>query len=150
MQFLSGIRWSIGKVIVVVFMFILWWHYSHAKRGYLQQEGVSNPSMNAIQKAVTKEELSRHCCRRTRGAGVTLQLIEELLLQLYPPPLIPLVCLCSVYRWSPSRIKKQSMSDAYRILQGWPCTLSQGTSIRVGLNCQCSDVRKGPPCYLVR
>ena len=60
-------------------------HYSHltdAKRGCLQREGVSNPSMRAIQKAVSKEELSRHCRRRTRGAEVTLQLIEELLLQL--------------------------------------------------------------------
>ena len=38
--------------------------------------------MSAIQKAVTKEELSCHCRRRTRGAEVTLQLIQELLLQL--------------------------------------------------------------------
>jgi len=75
-----------GKVIVfVIFMFIRWWHYSHltdAKRGCLLQEGVSNPSMSAIQKAVTKDELSRHCCRRTKGAELTLQLIRELLLQL--------------------------------------------------------------------
>ena len=33
-------------------------------------------------KAISKEELSHHCHRRTRGAEVTLQLIEELLLQL--------------------------------------------------------------------
>ena len=38
--------------------------------------------MSAIRKAVTKEELSRHCRRRTRGAELTLQLIEELLLRL--------------------------------------------------------------------
>ena len=38
--------------------------------------------MHAIRKAISKEELSRHCRRRTRGAEVTLQLIEELLLQL--------------------------------------------------------------------
>ena len=37
--------------------------------------------MSAILKAITKEELSRHCRRRTRGGEVTLQLIEELLLQ---------------------------------------------------------------------
>ena len=48
----------------------------------MQQAGVSNPSMHAVRKAVSKEELSRHCRRRTRGAEVTLQLIEELLLQL--------------------------------------------------------------------
>ena len=50
--------------------------------GCLQQQGVCNPSTSAIQKAIMKEELSRHCHRRTRGAEVTLQLIEELLLQL--------------------------------------------------------------------
>ena len=38
--------------------------------------------MSAILKAITKEELSRHCRRRTRGGEVTLQVIEELLLQL--------------------------------------------------------------------
>ena len=53
-----------------------------AKRGCLQREGVSNPSLSAIRKAITKEELSHHCRRSTRGAEVTLQLIEALLLQL--------------------------------------------------------------------
>ena len=38
--------------------------------------------MSAIWKAITKEELSRYCRRRTRGAKLPLQLIEELLLQL--------------------------------------------------------------------
>ena len=38
--------------------------------------------MNAIHKAVMKDELSRHCRRRTRGAELTLQFIEELLLRL--------------------------------------------------------------------
>ena len=38
--------------------------------------------MHAVRKAISKEELSRYCRRRTRGAEVTLQLIEELLLQL--------------------------------------------------------------------
>lgn len=38
--------------------------------------------MNAIHRSLTKEELSRHCRRRTRGTEVTLQVIEELLLQL--------------------------------------------------------------------
>ena len=38
--------------------------------------------MSAIRKAVMKEELSRHCRRRTRRAELTLQLIEELLLRL--------------------------------------------------------------------
>lgn len=54
-----------------------------AKRGCLQQEGVRNPSMSAIHKAITREELSRHCRRRTRGA--------------------------EVYRWSPSGKNRKSI-----------------------------------------
>ena len=42
--------------------------------------------MSAIQKAITKEELARHCRRRTRGAEMTLQLIEELVLELSSSP----------------------------------------------------------------
>ena len=38
--------------------------------------------MGTIRKAITKEKLARHCRRRTRGEGLTLQLIEDLLLQL--------------------------------------------------------------------
>ena len=41
--------------------------------------------MSAIRKATTREELSCHCRRRTRGAELTLELIEELLLQLSSP-----------------------------------------------------------------
>ena len=41
--------------------------------------------MSAIRKAITREELSRHCCRRTRGAELTLELIERLLLELSSP-----------------------------------------------------------------
>ena len=36
--------------------------------------------MALYEKAITREELAHHCRRRTRGAEVTLQLIEELLL----------------------------------------------------------------------
>ena len=38
--------------------------------------------MSAIKKAITKEELSCHCRRRTRDTELTLQLIEGLLLKL--------------------------------------------------------------------
>ena len=41
--------------------------------------------MSAIRKAITREELSRHCCRRTRGQELTLELIERLLLELSNP-----------------------------------------------------------------
>ena len=59
-------------------------HYSRltdAKRGCLKYHGMENPSMSVICKAIMKEELLRHCCRRTR-AEVTLQLIEEVLISL--------------------------------------------------------------------
>ena len=38
--------------------------------------------MSAIRKAVTREELARHCRRRTKGAAITESLIEALLLEL--------------------------------------------------------------------
>ena len=38
--------------------------------------------MSAIKKAITREELARHCWRRTRGDGVTRQLMESLILQM--------------------------------------------------------------------
>ena len=41
--------------------------------------------MSAIWKAITREELSRHCHRRTRGAELTLEQIERLLLELSSP-----------------------------------------------------------------
>ena len=53
-----------------------------AKRGELIRAGVRDPSPTAIQKAITREELARHCKRQTRGATVTANLIEALLLEL--------------------------------------------------------------------
>jgi len=38
----------------------------------------------ATHKAINKEELSRHCRRRTRGAEETYKAIEDLLLQFTP------------------------------------------------------------------
>lgn len=55
-----------------------------AKGGELTQAGVRNPSSTAIRKAITREELARHCRRRTRGHESTLELIEALLLALSP------------------------------------------------------------------
>jgi len=40
--------------------------------------------MNAIEKAITKDEMARHCRRRTRGVEDTTKAIEELLLHLTP------------------------------------------------------------------
>lgn len=53
-----------------------------AKRGELIRAGVTNPSESAIRKATTKEELARHCRRRTRGATESANLIESSLLAL--------------------------------------------------------------------
>ena len=52
-----------------------------AKRGELIRAGVRDPSPTAIQKA-TREELACHCKHRIRGATVTANLIEALLLEL--------------------------------------------------------------------
>lgn len=53
-----------------------------AKRGELVASGVSSPTTNAVQKAITKEELARHCRRQTRGTEETIEMIESLLLSL--------------------------------------------------------------------
>ena len=53
-----------------------------AKRGELMGAGVTDPSPAAIKKAISQEELARHCKRRTRGANETTALIEALLLRL--------------------------------------------------------------------
>ena len=53
-----------------------------AKRGELVQAGVPCPSESAIKKAITKEEMARHCRRTTRGTETTTREIESLLLAL--------------------------------------------------------------------
>lgn len=50
-----------------------------AKRGELEMAGVTNPSEEVITKAVTKEEMARHCRRWTRGVEETSRLIESLM-----------------------------------------------------------------------
>lgn len=53
-----------------------------AKRGELQAAGIPHPTPSAVNNALTRKELGRHCRRRTRGAEETVQLIETLLLSL--------------------------------------------------------------------
>ncbi|XP_072050117.1 uncharacterized protein [Amphiura filiformis] len=53
-----------------------------AKRGEMLKAGIPAPLNKAVQKAITKDELARHCRRRTRGADKTTELIESLLLSL--------------------------------------------------------------------
>ena len=45
-------------------------------------DGVLNPSTSAVQKTLCRQELQRHCRRRTRGTEETLEAIESLLLAL--------------------------------------------------------------------
>ena len=54
----------------------------NAKREELKQAGVQNPSLEAVNKAVTKFELARHCRRKTRGTEATVSFIEELFVSL--------------------------------------------------------------------
>ena len=53
-----------------------------AKRGELINAGIRDPSPHAIRKAIKKDELARHCRRRTRGATETATLIEAVLLEM--------------------------------------------------------------------
>lgn len=50
-----------------------------AKREVLRMAGVPNPSEEAVKKATSKEEMARHCRRRTRGVGATSILIDQLM-----------------------------------------------------------------------
>ena len=60
--------------------------------------------MSAVRKAITREELSCHCCRKTQGAKFTLELIEGLLLELSSPLATDFSSkpVLSIKRWSPS------------------------------------------------
>ena len=55
-----------------------------AKKGKLIQAGLSDPSPSAVRNSLAKEELSRHCRRKTRGHQETVKEIEALLLALSP------------------------------------------------------------------
>ena len=51
---------------------------------FMEEQGVSSPTMNAIEKSISKAEMARHCRRRTRGVEKTAKGIEALLLQFTP------------------------------------------------------------------
>uniref|UniRef100_UPI00358E8398 uncharacterized protein n=1 Tax=Myxine glutinosa TaxID=7769 RepID=UPI00358E8398 len=55
---------------------------AHAKKSEMVKMGLSNPSESAVHKAITREELARHCRRRTRGAEKTKEAVEELILSM--------------------------------------------------------------------
>ncbi|XP_019633279.1 PREDICTED: uncharacterized protein LOC109476717 [Branchiostoma belcheri] len=52
----------------------------HAKEAELIASGIPNPPEGAVKKAITKDELAKHCRRRTRGTESTIEAIEELIL----------------------------------------------------------------------
>ena len=54
-------------------------HLMSAKKGEMVAVGILNPSPSAVQKAFTKDEMARHCKRRTRGIKRTTEAIEALL-----------------------------------------------------------------------
>ena len=51
-----------------------------AKKAELMKAGVPNPKDAAVKKAISRNELMRHCRRRTRGIANTVSAIESLLL----------------------------------------------------------------------
>ena len=55
-------------------------HLMNAKSEELIEAGIPHPSTSAVAKALSREELARHCKRRTRGAEETERLVEDLLL----------------------------------------------------------------------
>ena len=103
--------------------------------------GVPNLSTSATTKAVTKEELARHCRRRTRGMEEMTQLIEELLLSMSH------ATDTLVYSSSERRPKRygrssRSMFRVSSILQVSPSTPSQATSKKAVSLYQCCAVLK--------
>ena len=53
-----------------------------AKKNELINAGVFEPSYSTVKNSISKDELAKHCRRRTRGAERTTELIEALLLSL--------------------------------------------------------------------
>jgi len=51
-----------------------------AKKEELQTKGVKSPTNEAAAKAITKDEMARHCRRRTKGVEATTSSLEELIL----------------------------------------------------------------------
>lgn len=50
------------------------------KQGEMRSAGLGHPSDTAVRKAISRDELLRHCRRRTRGAEQTTSAVEALLL----------------------------------------------------------------------
>ena len=57
-------------------------HLMEAKKAELMKAGIPNPREAAVKKAMSKDELARHCWRRTRGVMNTVTAIKALLLSL--------------------------------------------------------------------
>ena len=81
MIFLSEIRQTTGNFIVYANYVMLYCsNLYEAKKGCLQCEGVKNSLSDAIKKAITREELSRHC-KDTWGSW-DLNTIKRLILDM--------------------------------------------------------------------
>jgi len=57
-------------------------HLLEAKKGEMAAAGIPHPKDTAARKVISKEELLKHCRRRTRGVEETVKAIEQLLLSL--------------------------------------------------------------------
>ena len=87
-----------------------------AKKGEMAAAGIPNPSSSAVRKAITKDEMARHCKRRTRGIKQTPEVIEALLLSFSMATDTLGVKTSSQFGKS-----SRSMSPASRIQQEWSC-----------------------------
>ena len=103
-----------------------------AKKVCLQLEGVGNPSSAAIKKAITREELSHHCHKRTHGEVETCQLMEQLILNMAGRTDSRGTSSYSMIGLQQYGKKKRSILLASRIRRESRCTPSQGTSSKVG------------------
>ena len=53
-----------------------------AKRCHLVLAGIKKPSLDAVNKSISKNELAKHCKRQTRGSVETVRLIDHLIISL--------------------------------------------------------------------
>ena len=53
-----------------------------SKKIELQIAGISNPSAETVEKAAYKNELTKHCRRKTRGTSATIAFLDELITSL--------------------------------------------------------------------
>ena len=66
-------------------------HLLEAKKGEMVAAGIPRPTDAAARKAISRDELLKHCRQRPRGVEVTISAIEQLLLSLTDTLGVPLL-----------------------------------------------------------